>query len=272
MTRIVSLSQQHLRAAQGLSAQQGWPHGAAEWRQMLALWQGVAALHREQVVGTTLWWCHDRAATLGMVIVDSACRGQGIAAQLVQAALDRIGDLPVMLTATDMARNGYARLGFQQVGMVDTCRGPAIGEHVNDPQIVAEFNDEVLALDAAARGWGRGPILRSLMAGDATCWCVKEGRHTVAYALDRAMGPGRVIGPIVAQTPEIAEALVRHCLAVHPDVLMRVDTDLTLGLSDRLTALGLHKQGWGTVMIRGALAPSPAGTPRVFGLVSQACN
>ncbi|WP_299605440.1 GNAT family N-acetyltransferase [uncultured Tateyamaria sp.] len=168
MIQIVPFAKEYLLAAEALSTQQGWPHTVAEWQQMLALGQGLAALQNGQVVGTTLSWTHDRAATLGMVIVDQEHRGQGIAARLVQAALDRIGDLPVVLTATDMARRGYARLGFEKVGMVDTCRGVPVSLS-RDPDVEAGFSDEVLVLDAAARGWDRSHVLRSLIAGGATC-------------------------------------------------------------------------------------------------------
>lgn len=265
MVQIVPFAKKHLLAAEALSAQQGWPHTVAEWRQMLALGRGLAAMHNGHVVGTTLWWTHDRAVTLGMVIVDQEHRGQGIAARLVQAAIDRIGDLPVVLTATDMARRGYARLGFETVGMVDTCRGVPVSLR-QDPNVKVGFSDEVLALDAAARGWDRSPILRSLIAGGAICWSLRNRDSVTAYVFDRAVRQGRVIGPIVAPDPEMAEILVRHCLATHPGVHMRIDSDPTLGLSNRLPALGLKKASRGTVMVRGTIERAPT----VYGLISQA--
>ncbi|WP_299747786.1 GNAT family N-acetyltransferase [uncultured Tateyamaria sp.] len=269
MNQIVRFAKEHLHAAQALSAQQGWPHTVAEWQQMLALGQGLAALHNGHVVGTTLWWTHDRAASLGMVIVDQGHRGQGIAARLVQAALDRIGDLPVVLTATDMAQRGYARLGFEEVGMVDTCRGVPASLSL-DPNVEAGFSDEVLALDATARRWDRSGVLRSLIAGGATCWSLRNRDGVTAYVFDRAVGQGRMIGPIVAPDLKMAETLVRHCLATRPGVHMRIDSDPTLGLSNRLPALGLKKTSWGTVMVRGTIERAPEGAPSVYGLASQA--
>ncbi len=79
-----------------------------------------------------------------------------------------------------------------------------------------------------------------------------------------------MIGPIVAQDLKMAETLVRHCFATRPSAHMRIDSDPTLGLSDRLPALGLKKASWGTVMIRGTIERAPEGAPAVYGLVSQA--
>lgn len=269
MHQITPLTKEHLTAAQGLSAQQGWPHTAADWGQMLALGQGLAALNDGHIIGTTIWWSHDRAATLGMVIVDQRHRGQGIATRLVQAAIDRLGTLPVVLTATDMARNGYARLGFEQVGMVDTCRGVPVAL-TPDARVEAGFNEEILRLDAMGRCWDRGDILRSLVGGGATCWSLRVDGGATAYALDRKVGEGRVVGPIVAPDLETAEILVRHCLAMHPGTEMRIDSDPLLGLSDRLPALGLNKVSWGTVMMRGTLGCAQEHAPIVFGLANQA--
>ncbi|WP_189366892.1 GNAT family N-acetyltransferase [Tateyamaria omphalii] len=253
-----------------MSAQQGWPHGLADWEQMFRLGHGRVALLNGQVVGTTLWWLHDRAATLGMVIVDQTQRGRGIAGSLVADALDRIGDLPVMLTATDMARSGYARLGFRKTGMVDTFRSIPNVVQSPDARIDALFDDDVLALDALARGWAREAVLRSFMAHGAICWALKKAGRLVAFALDRELGSARIIGPLVAPDVETAEALVRHCISVHPRVQVRIDSNPVLGLSDRLSALGLNKVSWGTVMVRGTTRAKPNGAPILFGLASQA--
>ena len=270
MVRIAQFTDVLLTAAQSLSAQLFWPHGVPEWRQRLSLGNGVVALQNGRVAGTTLWWPHDAAATLGMVIVDQTHRGQGIAARLVLSALESIGNLPVVLTATDMARGGYARLGFEQTGMVDTCRGVPKGSLGQDARIAEVPCDAIMGLDAAARGWDRRLLLRSFAAEGAICWGLRERGDLVAYAMDRAMGPGRVIGPLVAPDVDTAEALVRHCLAAHPGVQLRIDSDPVLGLSDRLPALGLAKASWGTVMVRGELPLCPDGAPTVFGLASQA--
>ncbi|MEQ3710437.1 GNAT family N-acetyltransferase [Tateyamaria sp.] len=209
---------------------------------MLALGQGAVAVDGDTPVGTILWWRHADAATLGMVIVDGAARGQGIGAMLVKRALKATEGLPVFLYATDMALRGYAALGFVECGLVHQFQGVVDPADVLDHRVArANAHDmpSIVTLDEAARGWGRGPFLGALIDHGARPWCLKDGGRIQAYALERRAGRGRVVGPIVAKDSDTAGDLARAIAWHHAGQFVRLDTDPELGLSEVLPDLGL---------------------------------
>jgi ElaA protein len=53
---------------------------------------------------------------VGRVVVDDAHRGQGLAEQLMKAALDVVGDRPCRLDAQSYLVGWYRRLGFEACG------------------------------------------------------------------------------------------------------------------------------------------------------------
>lgn len=273
MVEYMPLSDMHLLAAHALSQKVGWPHRTEDWRQMLALGQGAVAMDGDTPLGTVLWWRHADAATLGMVIVDGTARKQGIGAMLVKRALKATEGLPVFLYGTDMALRSYAALGFEECGLVHQFQGIVHPTDVPDGRVArasAQDVQSIVALDKAARGWARGPFLRALIDHGAQPWCLKDGGHVQAYALERLAGRGRVIGPIVAKSSEMARGLVCAIASNHAGQFMRVDTDPELGLAQILPDLGFTHVGKGTAMLRGNLRTSLTGEAKLFGLASQA--
>lgn len=63
-------------------------------------------------VGTLRLLDDGDVARIGRVVVDAAHRGRGVAAVLMRAALDRVGDRPCVLDAQAHLEDWYARFGF----------------------------------------------------------------------------------------------------------------------------------------------------------------
>jgi GNAT superfamily N-acetyltransferase len=79
---------EHLHGAVLLSRQAGWPHRREDWPTVLALSAGFVALEGDRVAGTALVTRYgSEAATIHMVIVDTAMRGRGIGRRLMHFAL-----------------------------------------------------------------------------------------------------------------------------------------------------------------------------------------
>lgn len=67
-----------IAAAHELSLEVGWPHRVQDWEFVHRLGAGYVAQDGGRVVGTMLFWRHDRrSASLGMVIVSPGHQGQG---------------------------------------------------------------------------------------------------------------------------------------------------------------------------------------------------
>ena len=103
--------------AHALSAELRWPHRPADWAQAFAHAEGIVAERDGEIIATGLRWrWGERHATIGLVIVTPACRGQRIGHRLMSALLDGLDEHTVLLHATAEGRGLYERLGFVRTG------------------------------------------------------------------------------------------------------------------------------------------------------------
>lgn len=218
-----------LAAAQGLVMQAGWNQNAEDWRIFLDLGSALAVKDGEGRLAAT-------AATLpypsgfgwiSMVLVDPAFRRQGIATRLLErciALLQANGRIPV-LDATPAGRAVYRPLGFRDGWPIQRWRST----HAVSPAVsvapaeagahgvrVLEERDwpAVLALDAAAFGCDRAPLLSRLKRRSETFSCVLHRDGTLqGFLLGRAGRIATQLGPIVAADEETAAAMAAWAAA-----------------------------------------------------------
>jgi hypothetical protein len=99
---------------------------------------------------------------------------------------------------------------------------------------------------------------------------IRQQGEVVAFAGVRAFGRGLVIGPVAATSEEQAKDLIQFLLAHHEGAFVRLDTELSTGLSPWLTERGLIHVGGGIPMRRGSKADRAEVPYRSFALVNQA--
>ncbi len=260
-----------LGAAHALSLEAAWPHRREDWRQLLDLGAGIAAVgNDESLLGTAMWWPYGKdVATIGMVLVASQVQGRGIGLKMMRAALAALGPRRLLLHATDAGLRLYERLGLRAVGQVRQHQGRIAPRRGADTPatIAAARRDAAVALDARAFGAPRTALMAGLLDGNPAA-TIETAQGLEGFALSRAFGRGRAIGPVVARDEDVAIALVGALL--EPGFL-RVDIPAeATRLAAALAASGLHAVDTVTVMRRGAW-PEPADpSPRRFALVSQA--
>lgn len=149
-----------------------------------------------------------KAAWIGMMLVHPDYRRRGIATTLMRTAIDwlhREGLPCIKLDATPEGAPVYAQLGFQAEYALQRYYRPADGaataiEPTGDAFIVPE-------LDAIAFGADRSAWLRRLAA---------DSRVELAAGGYGMLRPGRLasyLGPVIAETPAVADELVDRLLA-----------------------------------------------------------
>ena len=232
-------------AAMQLKEAAGWNQTEADWRRLLRLEPNgcFGAIKDGRLVGTTTTTIHGDLAWIGMVLVEQQERRQGIAAKLMNVALDYLQDKvdTIKLDATSLGQPVYEKFGFEVESEVERWTGTArsTGGATSSPINDAAVRD-VLQLDRTAFNADRSMLIEMLI-NDA---CVppvlvraSDGALS-GYALARSGTKKTYVGPVVARDPHVLETLLDEMLAqlagseVYIDINKECVVDTSL-LSDR---------------------------------------
>jgi GNAT superfamily N-acetyltransferase len=175
----------------------------------------LVACRHDRVTGVSYAVSFGPTGWIGNVAVDPDARGQGAGTAVSEAAMDwlrRAGVTTMLLTATEMGRPIYERLGFTDDGV---CYGiwtrgrqplpGGDGEARVGPGRIAD----ALRQDTEATGEDRGSFLATFAAGVQAM----AGPAGAGYRI--ALPWGR--GPVIASGPDPARALVTDMLRASPD-------------------------------------------------------
>jgi predicted GNAT family acetyltransferase len=168
---------------------------------------------------------------ISMVLVTRAARGRGFGTRLLKHCIDRTSarGAAAGLDATEFGRPVYLKLGFRDLYPISRWRVPA-GARLADTTMegirpVGRSDIKALAsFDEERSGIAREHILQYLAAAaPSLAWLAEARGRVVGYGLGR---PGRLatqIGPIVADFPEIACALLVRCAKqIHGPIMLDV--------------------------------------------------
>jgi GNAT superfamily N-acetyltransferase len=263
--QIVRFDQSHIPDAVRLSQQARWPHRAEDWALTSSVSRGFVALCRGRVVGTALCTVFGRVALLNMVIVDKRMRGKGLGRALMHRVIESAGTREMRLVATSDGLPLYEKLGFVARSRIFQHQGMAVAAKPVRPVRSGDVGDleMMAAMDFAASGMERTPLLKRI-AEVGEVLLAENG-----FALMRAFGRGRVIGPVVAVDRETAHALIAEGASRAAGSFLRIDLTEVHALDGFATECGLAAQGGGTVMTKGP-GPGAAHGMQTYALVSQA--
>lgn len=266
-----AVSSSDLGAVSALVTAIRWPHRRADVQSLIELGHGRIARDPGDgsLLGVGLWWPFgERAARIGLVIVDPARQGRGLGRRMMETLIADAGR-PIMLLATRAGRPLYDRLGFVETGAVCQHQGEYLGRTVVDPRIrsAAPYDLAVIQrVDAEATGLDRARVLQHLMGLGRTA-VLTEGGAVVGYAVERAFGRGSVIGPIVAPSEDDAIALFD---ALAAPGFVRVDRSAgAAALGRHLESCGLALDSESAAMVLGDW-PADHNPPRLHALASHA--
>lgn len=260
--------------ALGLSTALGWPYRLEDWTFAHTQGEGLALRHDNRLIGTGMCWTYGpEFATVGMIIVDAAYRGQKLGARLVDGLLDSAGDRSVILNSTLDGLELYRRRNFKSFDL--TCQHQGIATAVPAPSAAYRIEramdadrSALIKLDQMAAGMPRGRLLEALVACGTANVLRGEDGGVQGYAVCREFGRGHVIGPVVASDAEEAAALIAHAMSSLVGRFVRINTSSQSGLGPWLENHGLLQVDTEEAMVRGTL-PETSSQVRIFALCSN---
>jgi len=223
----------------------------------------VAVDTDDRVLGVGSGIGFGRLGIVGNMIVDEQHRRRGIGAAILQSVIDFLaerGAVRLELYATVEGRPLYARHGFELTGpssMVSV--PPRIARRADDVHLSDGGNEaaaDLIAYDTPRFGGDRGVVLRPMLADP-------ERSLIVARRDGQILGYGWVrpdserVGPLVADTPEVAIALIGEAFRRLPSaeaLTLNLPPDNRAGV-ERLTELGAELEPWDGRMARGPQVP-----------------
>jgi GNAT superfamily N-acetyltransferase len=219
------LFESDIPSAMELKEAAGWNQTEADWRRLLLLEPNgcFGAVKDDRLVGTTTTTIYDELAWIGMVLVEPTHRRQGIAAKLMNVALEYLGGKvkTIKLDATVLGRPVYEKFGFAVESAVERWTGAAgptgheiLGQKAMDHEVVRE----ILNLDRLAFSADRSELLEGLIDEACVSPVLIRGADGAlsGYALARSGTKKTYIGPVIAKDPQVMETLLDQMLSRLP--------------------------------------------------------
>jgi len=270
---LVPFARAHLEGALKLSQEMSWPYRLEDWDIALQLGKGFVLERAGTVIGTAAWWPYGEThASAGMIIVAKAAQGRGYGAQLMDALLTSARPRTIALNSTAEGITLYRRRGFVPTGIIHQHQGIPRQSHETPrsgllrPMAASEF-EAIARLDRTATGLERRQLLNGLFDSGDGYVLLRDGL-LCGYAISRLFGRGHVIGPVVAESPTDARALIEFAIARLGPVFVRIDTPASSQLGEWLESIDLQQVSDATTMVLGTPAPW-TGPARMFGLANQ---
>lgn len=267
-----TLGEAQLEACLALSRAAGWNQNAADWRLMLEIGRGWGlSLADGTLAASTLVLPYGAFAWVSMVLVLPEHRRKGYASRLLRRALGDLHSarLTPVLDATPAGRAVYLQEGFHDTWGFKRYQLPSpTGQRADRASGIRPLAERdwprILALDASAFGANRARLLRALAARLPPAALVLEQAGEIrGFLLGRDGREARQLGPLVADAPEAAIALLDVALERVPAPLYLDAADHAAALVAWLAARGFAVQRPFTRMVHGG-KPAPGDASKVM--------
>jgi GNAT superfamily N-acetyltransferase len=219
---IGTLRAEELGDADALVKEAGWNQTEADWRIFLDLGTVYAVRDKGRVIATAATLPYGgKFGWISMVLIADEYRRQGLGTKLMRRCLDDLtakGLVPV-LDATPAGRDVYVGLGFEDSWGYKRLllAGKKIVPAIQIEMAVEPISDaawkELCAYDATIFGADRSNILSRLRGRLPEAeFCVWRGGNIVGFLMGRMGRRAAQLGPLVAESEEIACALLAQAL------------------------------------------------------------
>jgi GNAT superfamily N-acetyltransferase len=258
-----TMSSEDIPGGLRLCRQSRWNQLAEDWTELLALCPqgGRVALLKDEIVGSIITLNYENRFTwIGMLLVDPACRGKGVGSELFSLSLRVFPELsPQRLDATPQGRPVYQRFGFQdeyelmRMQLAAGSRHKPMNTRLSVRSIAAEDLGVVFPWDYQVFGADRKHLLEwAFQQAPEYAWVVEEEGNLRGYCFGRHGHHFEQVGPVVADSSEIAILLLSSALSARPDCSFIVDVPCRHGqLRNWLKEIGFADQRPFTRMVLG---------------------
>lgn len=206
------------RASHWNQTEQDWlffltaaPHGA------------LVAQEDGRVIGTVATCPYGPFTWISMVLVDPVARGRHVGTTLLQRGLALVGaDTTARLDATPVGEAIYRTIGFADEYRLARwfldVTPPSIARRSRSRPLTPADWPAIREMDQRAFGASRVGLLQRL-ADEAPEYAraIARGSHVQGYLFGRHGHNREHLGPLVADGPDTAVALLESCLAEQPD-------------------------------------------------------
>lgn len=213
---IRQLEEQDIPRLLELCSQVGWNHIASDWQRLLELFPETTwgAVLDGRLVGSCTIAQFGQFGWVGTFLLEESLRGSGLGKQLFSSMLERAGAAGITtlgLDSSDAGRAIYTKKGFALTGQDNTLMlGDSLETGCGASQLLLEEHWALIAaMDQEQTGVNRLALLKYLAAAKGSSARVKleKGRLT-GFGFSRPGKNAGAIGPILAETSDVAEALL----------------------------------------------------------------
>jgi predicted N-acetyltransferase YhbS len=214
-----------LDATDTLRSLAGWNQTRQDWLRLLGLQpEGCFVAEQEgQVIGTVTTTCYgSRLAWIGMLLVHPEQRGRGVGRALMRHALDYVRTEGVVCAGLDASPAGeplYLSLGFRPVWALARWeasapkRTPLLPSNAHVQPVQEAHWEAIVDMEAHAFGVPRPRLLHTLaQESQPVNVATDESGQVHGFGMRRAGAGAHYLGPVIAQDPPCAVALIASLL------------------------------------------------------------
>ncbi|SFD89473.1 Acetyltransferase (GNAT) domain-containing protein [Salipiger profundus] len=253
-----------------------WPHRGRDIDLFLRLGQGYVACDEiGRPLGSAMYFpMGPDFAMLGMMVVSPRLQSQGAGRRMLRRIMRDCAGRDLRITSTRHGFRLYESAGFvpvstiyQQQGIVREISAPAPTDGMLRDLTLAD-RDAIVALDRSATHADRSAVFDALLEVSDGLVLEQDG-EVKGFAMKRAFGKGTVIGPVLADSDEMAIQLTAPLLQSCEGRFARFDRQVeSEAMGAFLAAAGLGVYDTVTEMRLGSNRLSQEGL-RVYGLASH---
>jgi GNAT superfamily N-acetyltransferase len=254
-----------------LAASREWLRQEHQWRLLFEIGDvyGVDAADGDLAGVVVSTQYGNEVAGIGMMLVSPRHERQGLGTRLMNHALREGGAASAWLVATEDGRPLYERLGFRAIGEKRQFIGDfrTSATMTSRPASIVDMG-AIAELDAEIFGAPRTRMLAQLSTFCDQLRVIDGPDGLRGYAGAWPNVGSTVIGPVLAENPEVARTLIED-LAAGIDGPIRLDLDLHQQyLVDWVEGLDVGQGSTSTIMVSGE--PLPGDRKRLFTAVTAA--